>query len=184
VSTASSRRSPGRTPLRELTLAVHMDLPVAIGMASSSPSSCATAAVSLWRQVFNEYDPPRTAVAEAWVPAARRPRYASQDGLGQAFNFDLPEAGWDAAQFRAIITGDLADAQLRGSCTTWVLSHHDVVRHATRYGLPLAAQAGNATGKAWLQSGGATPALDRELGLRRAHAATMLMLALPGSAYL
>jgi alpha-glucosidase len=137
-----------------------------------------------WRQVFNEYDPPRTAVAEAWVAAARRLRYASKDGLGQAFNFDLLEAGWDAAQFRAIITDNLADARLHGSSTTWVLSNHDVVRHATRYGLPLAAQAGNTAGKAWLQSGGATPGLDHELGLRRAHAATMLMLALPGSAYL
>ena len=26
-----------------------------------------------WRQVFNEYDPPRTAVAEAWAPRAPRP---------------------------------------------------------------------------------------------------------------
>jgi alpha-glucosidase len=137
-----------------------------------------------WRQVLNEYDPPRTAVAEAWVQAARRPRYASPDGLGQAFNFDLLEAGWDAARFRTIITDNLADTRIHGSSTTWVLSNHDVVRHATRYGLPLAAQGGNAAGKAWLASGGATPRLDRELGLRRARAATMLMLALPGSAYL
>ena len=42
-----------------------------------------------WREVFNAYDPPRTAVAEAWVPARRRSRYASPEGLGQAFNFDL-----------------------------------------------------------------------------------------------
>jgi len=37
-----------------------------------------------WRQVFNEYDPPRAGVAEAWVHPSRRPRYASPDGLGQA----------------------------------------------------------------------------------------------------
>src|SRR5690349_21979375 len=42
-----------------------------------------------WRKVLNEYDPPRSAVAEAFVPATRRARYASADGLGQAFNFDL-----------------------------------------------------------------------------------------------
>ena len=58
-----------------------------------------------WRQVFNEYDPPRTAVAEAWVHAARRARYASPEGLGQAFNFDLLQADLDAEQFREIIAG-------------------------------------------------------------------------------
>ena len=47
-----------------------------------------------WRQVFNEYDPPRTAVAEAWVHPSRRPRYASPAGLGQAFNFDLLRPNW------------------------------------------------------------------------------------------
>jgi len=45
-----------------------------------------------WRQVFNEYDPPRAAIAEAWVHPSRRPKYASPDGLGQAFNFDLLES--------------------------------------------------------------------------------------------
>ena len=36
----------------------------------------------------------------------------------------------------------------------------------------------------WLLSGGTSPRLDRGLGLRRARAATLLVLALPGSAYL
>ena len=49
-----------------------------------------------WREVFNEYNPPRTAVAEAWVHATRRARYASPEGLGQAFNFDLLQADFDA----------------------------------------------------------------------------------------
>ncbi len=35
-----------------------------------------------WREVFNEYNPPRTAVAEAWVHATRRARYASPRGPG------------------------------------------------------------------------------------------------------
>ena len=38
--------------------------------------------------------------------------------------------------------------------------------------------------KPWLLSNGTSPELDRALGLRRARAATLLMLALPGSAYL
>ncbi len=137
-----------------------------------------------WRQVFNEYQPPRTAVAEAWVPPARRPRYASPDGLGQAFNFDLLEANWEAGQFRATISESLAGAQQHGSSTTWVLSNHDVVRHPTRYGLPLEDEGSHQNPRAWLLSDGTTPPLDRALGLRRARAAILLMLALPGSAYL
>jgi len=38
--------------------------------------------------------------------------------------------------------------------------------------------------KVWLLSNGTSPELDRGLGLRRARAATLLMLALPGSVYL
>lgn len=142
-----------------------------------------------WRAVFNEYDPPRTAVAEAWVERSRRPRYASAEGLGQAFNFDLLQAGFDAAQFRHIVTDNLELAEESGSSSTWVLSNHDVVRHATRYGLPDVARdaEGQPTerhGGDWLLSGGVTPVLDRALGTRRARAATLFMLALPGSAYL
>jgi alpha-glucosidase len=133
-----------------------------------------------WRKVFEEYDPPRTAVAEAWVHPTRRAKYASPAGLGQAFNFDLLQASWDCETFRQIITDNLGQAAASGASSTWVLSNHDVVRHATRYGLP-----GDYTvGYAWLRSNGVSPTLDRDLGLRRARAATMLVLALPGSAYL
>jgi alpha-glucosidase len=133
-----------------------------------------------WRKVFDEYDPPRTAVAEAWVESAeRRARYASPEGLGQAFNFDLLRADFDAAEFREIIAANLIQAATAGTSSTWVFSNHDVVRHASRYGLPLGADE-----NAWLLSNGTAPPLDRELGLRRARAATLLMLALPGSAYL
>jgi alpha-glucosidase len=138
-----------------------------------------------WRRVFDEYDPPRAGVAEAWVHPSRRPRYASPDGLGQAFNFDLLEANWRAEEFLHVITDSLAEAQRHGVSTTWVLSNHDVVRHPSRYGLPAEdhrMSTGNA--KPWLLSNGTSPELDGALGLRRARAATLLMLALPGSAYL
>ncbi|NKX53918.1 glycoside hydrolase family 13 protein [Arthrobacter mobilis] len=132
-----------------------------------------------WRKVFNEYDPPRTAVAEAWVPAARRQAYASPEGLGQAFNFDLLRAEWDPDQFRTIITANLAQAAASGTSSTWVFSNHDVVRHASRYGLPPGTDYAR-----WLLADGREPEEDRALGLRRACAVTLLMLALPGSAYL
>lgn len=138
-----------------------------------------------WREVFNSYDPPRTAVAEAWVETPeRRAKYASADGLGQAFNFDLLVADFDAAQFRTLITANLAEALVTGSSTTWVLSNHDVTRHATRYGLPPLDGRHVKQGTEWVAAGGPEDQLDREGGLRRARAATLLLLGLPGSTYL
>ncbi|KWR70521.1 alpha-amylase [Arthrobacter sp. W1] len=142
-----------------------------------------------WRKIFNEYTPPRIAVAEAWVEPHRRARYASSEGLGQSFNFDLLQTDFRAADFRKIIGDNLAFAADSGASTTWVFSNHDVVRHATRYGLQRTgaqdeAQIMNVGGKQWLLDGGRQDEVDTELGLRRAKAATQLMLALPGSAYL
>ena len=142
-----------------------------------------------WREVFDSYDPPRMAVAEAWVAPARVPLYARQESLGQAFNFDLLLADFDPARFHRIVDDNLALAARSGSSSTWVLSNHDVVRHATRYGLPEPARLPDGApaekhGAAWLLSGGVDPVLDRARGLRRARAATLFMLALPGSAYL
>ncbi|OZM80134.1 alpha-amylase family glycosyl hydrolase [Pseudonocardia sp. MH-G8] len=132
-----------------------------------------------WREVFDSYDPPRTAVAEAWVDSApRRARYASPEGLGQAFNFDLLLAAWDAAEFREVIEENLALSRTSGASSTWVFSNHDVVRHATRYALPAGTDL-----KAWLRTDGTDPKPDVERGLRRARAATLLALALPGSTY-
>ncbi len=142
-----------------------------------------------WRKVFNEYDPPRTAVAEAWVASDRVPRYANPNSLGQSFNFDLLQADFNPAHFHDIVTHNLELAETSGSSSTWVLSNHDVVRHPTRYGLPVVGRNadGNPTerqGGAWLRSGGTEPELDRARGLCRARAATLFMLGLPGSTYL
>ena len=73
----------------------------------------------------------------------------------------------------------LREAGAVGATATWVLSNHDVVRHLSRYALPQSADL-----KSWLLSNGTDPAPDLALGLRRARAAALLMLALPGSSYL
>ncbi|MFF4752492.1 glycoside hydrolase family 13 protein [Streptomyces sp. NPDC002514] len=132
-----------------------------------------------WRKIFDAYTPPRTAVAEAWVPGARRALYARADELGQAFNFEYLEARWDADALRRLITDELATARTTGASATWVLSNHDVIRHASRLVLPPGTDL-----DAWLLSGGRAPAVDEAAGVRRARAATLLMLALPGSSYL
>ncbi|MEV6167912.1 glycoside hydrolase family 13 protein [Streptomyces sp. NPDC051954] len=131
-----------------------------------------------WRKILDAYVPPRMAVAEAWVPGARRARYARPDELGQAFNFEYLQAGWDADELKQVIVDSLATARAAGASATWVLSNHDVVRHASRLMLPPGTDAG-----AWLLSGGTSPTVDETAGLRRARAATLLMLALPGSSY-
>ncbi len=109
-----------------------------------------------WRQVFEEYDPPRTAVAEAYAPSERRALYARPTGLGQAFNFDLLKADYSARDFHDVIAFCLNEATKTGSSSTWVLSNHDVVRHATRYGLPAGLDYDE-----WLMTDGTLPVLDR-----------------------
>lgn len=132
-----------------------------------------------WREVLQEYtDPDRILCAEAWVdPPARLARYVRPDEMHQAFNFDFLDAGWHAGRLREVIVGSYAANDSVGAPTTWVLSNHDVVRHASRFGLADPTRRPNGIGAQDEQP-------DAALGLRRARAATALMLALPGSAYL
>jgi hypothetical protein len=69
-----------------------------------------------------------------------------------------------------------------------LIPDHDVVRHATRYGIPDAVEKGGLSFasfcREYLKSGGTKPECNFEQGLARARAATLMMLALPGSAYL
>ena len=143
-----------------------------------------------WREVFNSYDPPRTAVAEAWVDSDRVPRYANPNSLGQAFNFDLLKADFDADQFKKIVTHNVDLAKKSGSSSTWVLSNHDVVRHPTRYGLPVPTRNKDGVepdqkhGNEWLLAGGKDAEVDRSAGSDRGLAATLFILGLPGSTYI
>ncbi len=140
-----------------------------------------------WRALFERYDPPRMAVAEAWVAPHRVPRYAAPDSLGQAFNFDLLEAAYDAAAFREIVTRNLALAAASGSSSTWVLSNHDIPRHPTRYGIrsaPDDERSPRMRAQGWMLDGADPAGIDRDAGLRRARAASLFVMALPGSLYL
>ena len=136
-----------------------------------------------WRKVFDEYDPPRMAVAETWTPTSGRTYlYARPNELGQVFDFALLKAPWDRDEYLTVIQRSLADhkahAEFDGG-QTWVLSSHDVPRHASRLALP-----NDIHPDAWLMSANTAPTVDPALGLRRARAATLMMLALPGSAYI
>ncbi len=142
-----------------------------------------------WRTVFDSYDPPRTAVAEAAVHASRVPLYASPKTLGQSVFFDLQLGPYEAGSFRRIIDDCLSVAAASGSSVTWVLNNHDTIRHASRYGTPFPGYGPGGEpirkhGGDWLMAGGDPTLIDAARGLRRARAATLLLLALPGSAYL
>ena len=143
-----------------------------------------------WRAVFNSYDPPRTAVAEAWVDPSRVPLYASAESLGQAFNFDLLEADFDAGQFRRIVTDNLelaaaSRARRRRGCSPTTTSSGTPratdcrIRRATPTGGPR-----DKHGNEWLLSGGTQPALDRAGDFAARGPPPSSCSGCPGSAYL
>jgi alpha-glucosidase len=135
-----------------------------------------------WRRILDSYPAQgfpgaRTAIGEVWydVPGTLLP-YLAHDGLPQVFNFQLILAAWGVAGFRDAIEGvlDLAG----GSRAPWVIGNHDVPRPVSRYQL----------------DDGFSPETISKLialghphaatGIRRGRAAALLLLALPGSAYI
>jgi alpha-glucosidase len=135
-----------------------------------------------WRAILDSYPAggfpgARTAIGEVWYdsPATLAP-YLESGGLPQVFNFQLILPDWSAAAYRDAI--DSALAVTSGSRAPWVIGNHDVPRPASRYRL----------------DEGYTPETinrlialgDRnaETGARRARAVALILLALPGSAYI
>jgi alpha-glucosidase len=130
-----------------------------------------------WRKIADSYDPPRVFVAEAWVDEPERlARYLRADELHTAFNFTYLQAIWEAGYLRHVIDETLAEQGAVGAPATWVLSNHDVARHVSRF-----ARERTEPGSSLMQLLD-LPA-DLELGRRRARAAALLTLGLPGGAY-
>ncbi|MDF2443722.1 MAG: alpha-glucosidase, partial [Subtercola sp.] len=132
-----------------------------------------------WNAVLSEYDGERVLCAEAWVePLNKLARWVRSDEMHQAFNFTYLSANWSADELRLVIDTSIASFATVGAPSTWVLSNHDVIRHATRLSL----------GPGHLQGDGIGPRdedrPDPIAGVRRARAASAVMLALPGSAYI
>jgi alpha-glucosidase len=99
-------------------------------------------------------------VGEVWIgDAGEQARYVRPDELHLVFNFRLLFSAWEPAEMSMAIERSTDELRAVGAASTWVLSNHDVVRHPTRYG-------------------GGRP------GLRRARAALLLILGLPGAAFL
>lgn len=131
-----------------------------------------------WRSVVDEYDGDRILAAEAWVaPLSKMAKWVRPDEMHQAFNFAYLETPWNASDIRNVIDESIRDFGAVGAPSTWVLSNHDVVRHASRLALTAPNPQGHGIGPRF------EGLPDTALGLRRGRAATAMMLALPGSAY-
>jgi alpha-glucosidase len=131
-----------------------------------------------WRTLADSYDEPRVFVAEAWVHNPQRlAEYVRADELHTAFNFDFLLTPWEPEALRAAITTAISAHDAVGAAPTWVLSNHDTVREVSRYARPQ-----NVRPLRRLSDLAGLP-VDVSLGIRRARAAALLMLALPGGAY-
>jgi alpha-glucosidase len=111
------------------------------------------------RTVFDDY-PETVAIGEVWVYDNEQfARYVRPDELHLGFNFRLLRAKFDAADIREAIENSVVAAAMVDAVPTWTLANHDVEREPTRYG------------------GGA-------VGLARARAMALTMLALPGPVFI
>jgi len=132
-----------------------------------------------WRRITDEYPGERILAAEAWIyPLELMAKWVRPDEMHQTFNFGYMEAHWDTDDLRKVVDDSLATFGAVGAPSTWVLSNHDIVRHATRLALGKDNPQGHGIGPS-------TPGLpDVGEGVTRGRAASLLMLSLPGSAYM
>ena len=129
-----------------------------------------------WRRIADSYPGMRVLIGEVWLPDVERTtRYLRPGELQTVFNFDFLRCPWDGAELRSVIDATLASHARVGAPATWVLSNHDVIRNVTRYG-----RADTSFDRPGHRIGEPT---DLVLGTRRARAAALLSLSLPGTAY-
>jgi alpha-glucosidase len=130
-----------------------------------------------WRTVADTYPGHRALIGEIWLPDQQRfAAYLRPNEMHSAFNFEFLCCPWEARALRSVIDETLRAHAPVGAPATWVLGNHDVTRPVTRYGR-------QETGFSFATRKHGLP-LDLELGTRRARAAALLCLALPGAAYL
>ncbi len=112
-----------------------------------------------WREVADEYAGDRMYVAEIVIEnQAELAEFVRPNELQLTFNFLFLHERWDADALRRTIDRTRTAFDAVGAPPSWVLENHDVTRVPTRYG------------------GG-------EEGRRRARAAALLLLGLPGAAF-
>jgi alpha-glucosidase len=141
-----------------------------------------------WREVVDRYEsthPGRELVLVAEAYSLRRPdvmlEYANPAEFHQAFAFDLMLAPWNAPAYRRTIRTIVEALLPSGQLPAWTMNNHDVQRSVTRFGRADATTHGEHIHGALDVS---FAPVDEAVGTRRARAAAVLELALPGCAYL
>ncbi|MDX3769892.1 MULTISPECIES: glycoside hydrolase family 13 protein [unclassified Streptomyces] len=130
-----------------------------------------------WRKILDSYGRDAVFVGEVWTADPERfARYLRPDELHTAFNFPLLQSPWEEGALRRVVDATLAAHAPVGATATWVLSNHDTTRHVTRYGR---------TDTSYALDGRRVHGVpvDLALGTRRARAAALLTMALPGCVY-
>ena len=126
-----------------------------------------------WRQIANSYGD-RFLIGEVWVADHQRfVRYLRPDELHSAFNFDLLQCPLEAPALHRVIDAAVTSLRHDGVVPSWVLGNHDVVREVTRYGRPAAPKGTGLSGDG----------VDLALGTRRARAAALVAISLPGALF-
>jgi alpha-glucosidase len=132
-----------------------------------------------WRKILDSYPGDRAMCGEAYVlPLSFMALWVRPDEFHQTFNFRFLDAGWDREKLVSAINESFEAFDGVGAPSTWVLNNHDVLRHVSRFG----GDYGRTTASDGV--GPNNPQPDNVLGLRKARAATLFMLALPGASYL
>jgi alpha-glucosidase len=132
-----------------------------------------------WREILDSYPGQRAMCGEAYVlPLSFMALWVRPDEFHQTFNFRYLDALWNSESIFKTVNESFEAFDSVGAPSTWVLSNHDVIRHASRLG----GDYGRATASDGI--GPDAPQPDLELGLRKARAATLFTLGLPGSMYL
>lgn len=136
-----------------------------------------------FREILDEYED-AMAVIETGAEDEVVALFLRPDEMHQAFNFRFLKAGWDAGQIASAVAESMEVFAAVGAEATWVTDNHDTTRSATRY-----AATGGLAGAYLPQTSGGVEAPAKSdsqeaLGWRRARAMAVLLLCLPGSAYL
>jgi len=132
-----------------------------------------------WRKILENYPGDRAMCGEAYVlPLSFMALWVRPDEFHQTFNFRFLDAGWDREKLVSAIDESFEAFDGVGAPSTWVLNNHDVLRHVSRFG----GDYGRTTASDGV--GPNNPQPDNVLGLRKARAATLFMLGLPGASYL
>jgi alpha-glucosidase len=135
-----------------------------------------------WRAIADGYGRDIPLIGEVWLAPDEAADYIRPGRLHQVFYFDLMLQPWSAAAFRDSIEASVSSVPAGGGVAAWTLNNHDVHRSVSRYGLTRAEPMDTDDANARRTRPRGT--VDVDLGVRRARAAALLLLALPGSVYL